>query len=370
MKSDTSKYEQLVAWFREALAEGRLNPGERLPSEYQFGERFGVSRQTVRHALDVLAGEGLIVRRQGSGSYVREVSWKHSEERSGQVAVMSTFVDAYIFPPVLKGIEAALAEAGCVMQLYFTGNRISREREILAQLLESRQIDGLIVEPSKSALPNPNLELYRRMQALKVPILFFNSSYPELGLPMVAMDDEQIGLKAVRYLLGRGHRRIGAVFKCDDGQGKKRYLGYAQGLLSAGLALDNHRVFWVDSLMMEEPEAWVDYMLRRMKDCTALLCYNDELAYRLAERLAQRGVRVPEELSLVGIDCLRMPGASGLDIHSFPHPLEALGRCVGEQMLQLIEHPFSPAGRLFDVDIHEGNSVRDIAHPTAEYGEA
>ena len=77
-------------------------------------------------------------------------------------AVISTYVDSYIFPPVVRGIERVLSKRGYTTQIAFTGNRVSREQDILNNLIDKDIIDGLIVEPAKSALPNPNLHYYQR----------------------------------------------------------------------------------------------------------------------------------------------------------------------------------------------------------------
>ena len=59
-----------------------------------------------------------------------------------------------------------------------------------------------------------------------MPILFLNTYYPELDVPHVSLNDTEAAKAAVNYLIGRGHKNIGAVLKLDDGQGRLRYLGY------------------------------------------------------------------------------------------------------------------------------------------------
>ena len=76
---------------------------------------------------------------------------------------------------------------------------------------------------------------YQELKERGIPILFFNSRYPDLELPCVSMNDEQVGKKAVEYLIKNGHRNIGGVFKSDDGQGHLRYKGFLSGMLGAGI---------------------------------------------------------------------------------------------------------------------------------------
>ena len=72
------------------------------------------------------------------------------------------------------------------------------------------------MEGTKSGLPNPNLELYRHLMMRKIPLLFFNTYYPELEVPHVSLNDADTAYKAVRYLIEKGHQKIGAVLKLDD----------------------------------------------------------------------------------------------------------------------------------------------------------
>lgn len=186
-----AKYQVLAEALRQKIIEGIISPGNKLPSEYELQKKFQVSRQTVRNALEVLEKQGFVRGRQGSGTYVLD---REAEERkkSRRIAVVTTYVDNYIFPKIIQGIESVLAKEGFQVQIAFTGNHIWREEAVLKDLLE-QDLRGIIIETTKSALPNPNLPLYRRLQEKGVPVLFINSRYPELDCPAVSLHDEAAG---------------------------------------------------------------------------------------------------------------------------------------------------------------------------------
>ena len=94
-------------------------------------------------------------------------------------------------------------------------------------------------------------------------------------------------------------RRPG-VYKWRDGQGPLRYKGFMQGMEEAGLRAKDRNVVWIDSEDMVEMEYWSDYLFRRIGDCTAVVCYNDEVAYILSGICEKRGISIPDQLSLVG----------------------------------------------------------------------
>jgi len=360
MKVQEPKYKIVVNWIRERMNDGTFRLGEKLPSENELSAQFQVSRQTVRHAIDVLEQQKLVSRVQGSGTFVGAGGGHNRHDRYMNIAVVSTYVDSYIFPAVLKGIEHALSKGGYTMQLAFTGNRVEREQEVMDKLLEKGLIDGLIAEPAKSALPNPNLHYYQKLIEQDVPVLFFNSIYPQLNLPCVSLDDEKVGQKAVEYLLNAGHLKIGGIFKSDDGQGHLRYAGYMRGLQNAGLKIDEKKVVWMDTEDFREMERWSDYLLSRLADCTGIVCYNDEVAHMLAEICQKRGIQIPDQLSLVGIDNSDLAMMGDTPITSFPHPMEQLGKKVAENIIKMIENPYFDGNYLFDSDIIERSSVKKI----------
>ena len=181
-----TKYLQVVAWLKGQIAKGGLMPGDRLPTEAELGERFGISRQTVRQALGMLENEGIVERRRGSGTYVQENTGNAAPDLSRRIGVMSTYIDDYIFPGLSRGIERVLRKHNYAMQVTFTYNRVEQERQALALYLDST-VDGIIIEPVKCALPNSNLAPYQQIKALGIPVLFFDAFCPPLDIPYVSL---------------------------------------------------------------------------------------------------------------------------------------------------------------------------------------
>lgn len=89
----------------------KLPPGEKLPSEQALRKQFDVSRQTVRRALEVLEEQGLTYGQQGKGTFVTDPALEE-QNKSRQIAVVTTYVDNYIFPRIIQGIEQILSAGG------------------------------------------------------------------------------------------------------------------------------------------------------------------------------------------------------------------------------------------------------------------
>lgn len=327
------KYLAVAGVLRREIATHRYQDGEALMTELELSRRFAVSRQTVRQAISLLEQDGLVIRRRGSGTYVSH----RPRKRYGPVniGVMTTYITDYIFPSIVRGIEGVLSAEDCVMNLSATYNRVDHERRLLERFLQS-PMDGLIVEGTKTALPNPNIELYQRLLEKNIPVVFINGYYPELGdCPHVVMDDEAGGELAVCTLLDAGHRRIAGLFKSDDMQGHKRYQGYFRALAARGLQPAEEDVSWFSTenkagyFELEEGRAF----LHRLEGADGLVCYNDEMTLRLLDALAERGVAVPERLSVVSFDNSSYAAVCRPRLTTLCHAKDEFGRRAGQLLL-------------------------------------
>lgn len=328
------KYQEIAGWLERNIWEGRYLPGQKLPSEQALREKFQVSRQTVRKALEVLEQEGLVYGRQGSGTYVSDLE-EEEKGKSRQIAVVTTYVDNYIFPRIIQGIEGVLSREGFQVQIAFTNNRIQKEEEILKTLLD-QDLRGLIVEAAKSALPNPNLPLYRKLLERGTRILFLNSGYPELDCPVAALDDREAGRCAARFLLEMGHRELGGLLKSDDGQGLLRYQGFITELREAGIRTEDDRFVWYDTGDIGRFDRMEQRILERLAGCSAVFCYNDSAAVEFMELLKKRGLRVPEDVSVISVDDTDLALYGDVGLTSVHHPKEELGKKAAEMMVSML----------------------------------
>ena len=96
-----------------------------------------------------------------------------------RIAVIVASLDSCLIPGILSGIEIICTQNHYSIQLMSTNYSVAKERSILQSLLE-HQIDGIIVEGTRSAFPNPNLSIYRGLSERNTPIVFFNNFYTEL----------------------------------------------------------------------------------------------------------------------------------------------------------------------------------------------
>lgn len=333
-----AKYKQLAAALRTHAAAGAYAASGRLPTEQTLARQYGVSRQTVRQALALLLQEGLIEKHQGSAT---RLAGQCQARRS--IAVVLSCQNDYIFPAVLEDIQGVLLENGYTPVVFSTQNRAAPEREALLKILANPALCGVLMEGVCTALPNPNLDLYAKLRQKGLPLVFLYGAPPGLA-PCVCVgdDNEGGGGQLTQYLLDLGHRAIGGIFKSDDAQGPQRYYGYACALRDAGLPLPGEHVLWYatedrrDILDTGDRHLLDTYIQTRLRGCTAVVCYNDELAYWLVQELHRKGLRVPEDLSVVSFDNSYYSDSCSVKITSLAHEPHCLGRLAAQRLIDLL----------------------------------
>lgn len=353
------KYMELAKWINDQIRENKLQAGQKLYSENELREMFGVSRQTVRRATNMLEQEGILRSVRGSGTYINDNRQAVLTQKK-RVSVITTYVDGYIFPRMIQGIENVLLQSGYSVQIAFTNNQHGREKTILEDVLSRDEVSGIVAETTKSALPNPNLKLYQEIMRRRIPILFMNSFYPELKIPHVSLNDHMAGYEMTKYLIRMGHTKIAGIFKLDDLQGRIRYSGFMEAMSEAGLGIEDTKILWLDTVDIRQMEKQTARVLERSKDCTALFCYNDEVAYGVLDILKKSGIRVPQDISVASVDNANLATMGEIGITTVPHPMELLGKKASETLLRMIRDPFFDANFEFDAEIVERDSVRRL----------
>lgn len=333
------KYKQIADTLRRQITDKTYPPGSLLPTEQQLHEIFDASRQTVRQALQCLVDDGLITRRQGSGSRVVDTSSAAGAPRR-TVAIITTYIGEYIFPGILREAEAVLSANNCTTMLFATSNQVSCERRILQDLLNEKSVDGILVEGTKTTLPNPNLDLYRALQAKGIPFIFIHGNYEGLRDAVMVLDDNYAGgRQLVDYLVGKGHSRIAGIFKSDDVQGHQRYAGFTAALRDHAIMVEDRNIFWYRTEdkdeLHHESSLWTDKLAPLLKNNSAVVCYNDEVASFVVQSLLRDGVRIPEEMAVVSFDNSIYSNLSACRITSLSHGSYNAGRIAAEALIQI-----------------------------------
>ncbi|UTT43445.1 GntR family transcriptional regulator [Exiguobacterium aurantiacum] len=359
-----TKYNMVKDHILEWIKDGTVRPGEKIPSENELVQSFGVSRHTIRQAVGELVNEGYLYREQGSGTYCSPVlptSTPQTIERLGNgknIGVITTYMSDYIFPSIIRGIESHLASKGYTLTLSCTDNNVEKERQCLEMMLD-RQIDGLIVEPTKSSSYNPNIKYYLELEQQHTPYLMINQYYSQLTPPYLIMDDEKGGFLAAEHLIKLGHERIMGLFKTDDLQGVHRMRGFIRAFREYNLPLEPELI--ITYTTEELVPSFYDVIHQVFENAderpSAIVCYNDQLALSVLDQLRNLRLSVPQDVSLVGYDDSVLAVATEVKLTSIIHPKQELGRAAAEWIIAAVEKKDTPPSHTYEPELIVRNST-------------
>jgi LacI family transcriptional regulator len=249
--------------------------------------------------------------------------------RSYTIGVLIPDITNPLFPPILRGIEDRLDEAGYTLLIVNTDNDADRERSHLEAML-TRQVDGFI-----SATARLDRELLADVAAAGMPMVLVNRSLEDGSVPAVTVNDRQGIRLAVEHVAGLGHERIGHVAGPQNlSTGHRRHLGFLEAMRACGLPAPSRHVRFGTGFIEEEGARVLDELLDAAGDLTAIVAANDRLAIGCYDALEARGLRCPQDISIVGfndmpfVDRLRPP------LTSVRVPQREIGTVAADLLLQ------------------------------------
>ena len=357
------KYQIIIDDIKSYILSGTYKAGEKIPSEFALQEDYNVSRQTVRKAILELSNEGFLRSEKGSGTYV---STQYRSRTGGKamnktIGVITTYISDYIFPSIIRGIESRLNEDNYSLLLASTNNDISQEKKALEMML-SFGVDGLIIEPTRSNVYNPNIAYYLSFKEQEVPFTMINAYYEELEVPFFCLDDVQSSYLATRELIAKGHTQIGIIAKMDDLQGKYRMKGFIKALGEAKLRFQQEHVLSFDTSTKSDLSNNLEMYLNDNRDeLTALVCYNDEVGLEVVNVCRRLGISIPDELSIIGQDNSYTAKNANIQLTTLTHPQEQMGRDAADWVIKNLQGKKDlPTNNYYQPVLVEGETVKAI----------
>lgn len=337
-KIDQTKYAKLMEYLKNEIIMGRIKPNDRIPSENALAQELSLSRHTVRKAISMLVNEGYLYSEHGRGTFCKDRRFNRANSRN--IGVMTTYISEYIFPRVIQGIDSVLSEKGYSIILKNTDNDIEKEAAYLEEILK-KDLEGLIIEPTKSAVFSDNVRFFDAMDKHNIPYVFIHGVHQQLKeRPHVVLDDFKGMYLAINYLIELGHRNIIGIFKADDIQGIERHKGYAKALADGGIQYNPDNVIWFHTEDREiKPYSAVENLIKTGKAIDAVACYNDQIAFKIYKSISDMGISIPDDISLTGFDDSYIAASCPVKLTSVSHPKELLGELAAKTLLYMIENP-------------------------------
>ena len=326
-----------------------------------------VSHSTVSRALSGNAGipeetaeriKQLAVR---MGYVPSAVARSLKTNRSGVLGVIVSRIDDPFFSEILQGIEDVLQVEGYSLFIAASNRDDTREKTIAQTMLEHR-VDGLIVGTTQFGE-----EHYKLLRQFGFPIVAVGNR--ELaGQQFTVYHDDIYGSKEVtRYLLELGHRKIGFLGNARASRTTEgRLQGFRKQMKSAGNTVAKEDIFFTELDQIQGGEAGAQYFMNRAECPSSIMCFNDMMAIGAMKAFRLAGVRIPQDISLVGFDDIPLAAYTFPPLTTFEQPKYQLGYEAAKMMSRLLRQETDNANGEPQVKMLRGKLI--IRETTASPG--
>jgi len=338
------KYRKVFDALQREIRSGRLQPGDRLPSEADLERSFGASRITVGRAVRDLQLAGLVERRVGSGSYVKAPSVPDALSFG---LLIPDLGETEIFEPICQGMMASpLARQHALLWGSLTSATTSKEERAwqLCRQYIDRRVSGVFFAPleltaGKDAV---NRKIAQALDDAGIPVVLLDRTvlpYPERGVhDLVGIDNRRAGYRITEHLLRLGSRRIAFVgIENAAATVEAREAGYREALSAWGASIKPEFVHRLDPTNVADVQ-------RVMESAhpDAIVCANDWTAARLMHTILGLGYSVPDVVRLVGIDDLDYASLLPIPLTTLRQPTREIGAAAFAAMLDRVTRPDTP----------------------------
>lgn len=320
-------HQQLSELLARRIASGQYQPGEMIPPERELCEQYGVSITTVRKAVLDLAALGLVERAVGRGTYVRKPAQR--QVRIGLVTTYDLALSEAAIMPVVTAIQESAGQRNASLR-HFHQAEPGPLAEHLQQIIGRDDVQGIVL------FTHQRLH-YADLAALIAsgfPYIVFNRYLDDQAINCIVMNDAEAAAQAVAHLYDLGHRQIAHLpGLLHTTVGRDRTDAYCDAMLARGLT----PWVWDAGWSIEEGIAVTTAMLSARRHPTALLASSDHTAIGALHALRRAGLRVPEDVSVIGF--ANLPGADLVDppLTTMGYDRELMGQRTITALLALVE---------------------------------
>lgn len=303
----------------------------------EIAEATGFSINTISHALrdapDISEATKKKIREVAAElEYIPNL--RASSIKSGKSRVISVILPDIINPHftiVFREIERFFSEVG-ITPFFMNTNENAEDELNAVRLSIGQNVDGVIICPTQITSDSIHL-----LEKSKIPYVLIGRHFDDtLPTNYVVCDDTSGAYLATRHLLSLGHRNIACV-KVNDciSSSRERFAGYVRALEEAGIEFDACRVLDLALTDVNNSDVIRDF-LRRSPSCTAILSFNDVLAYHIINVCMSLGLRIPQDISVMGFDNISSDYTFPIELSSVSVSKKNMANIASELLYGLI----------------------------------
>lgn len=345
---------------KKKIEEGILKEGNRIPSFVDLSKKYRVSIITIRKAIEKLIDEGYLETKGIKGTYVKI--------KRNNTKIVATIFQTNIKNPfigeIYSGMSKTLSVDGFHILFFNTEGKEEKELKYLKELLE-REIDGIIISPVFSQLDSPSVYLLKEFKRKKVPVVFVDIKIEGLNFDYVETNNFYAGYSATKYLIEKGHRKIGIILGANVNTMKERYAGYLKALKDYNIEFNQ---LYVKKYAYQNTYEDTGYIcgleLLNLKDPpTAIFCTTDAMALGVYKVCYQMRLKIPDDISIMGFDNLSFTEYLIPALTTVNQEKEKMGEEAARLLMSRIKGDTGPKQEItLNFEIIERESVKDLVN--------
>ena len=260
-----------------------------------------------------------------------------SKKETGTIGVIVPDITNPFFPEVFSGIERAARDLGYTFFLCDTLGDYERESQYL-HILREKQADGIIFLGGRINLSKCNPQLIEEVAevANRIPLVLVNGNLPGTSLYRVITDESKGAEAATQYLINLGHREIAFIAGNENmSTTLQKVRAFMRIMAHNGLEVPEERVIYGDFSMVSGERAMMR-LLSQANRPTAVFCVNDFTAVGALKAAMKSGVKVPNEISIVGYDDIPLASSIFPELTTVKQHMDLLGSTAVQVLQKLI----------------------------------
>ncbi|MDB5084736.1 MAG: LacI family transcriptional regulator [Bacilli bacterium] len=275
--------------------------------------------------------------------------------RTQTIGVIVPDISSLTFAEIVHGMEEMAHMLGWNLIICSSNGDLNRISSYL-QMFGEKRVDGI----AYTKIP-VNDEQYEILTRLSIPVVLVatRSEYP---LYTVFVDREQASCDAVQYLIQKGHRKIGLLSGPinDTISSLPKLNGYRKALQISGLAYNPDYVYCGENYLIDNGKTGIEVILEKTPDLTAVFATSDEMAFGIYSYCFEKGIRIPQELSVIGYDGVRLSSMFTPPLTTISQPHYEIGEQAISKLVDLIHARVIERIHPIDYQILERESVLDL----------
>ncbi|UCD37243.1 MAG: GntR family transcriptional regulator [Fidelibacterota bacterium] len=338
IQNPTPLYRQISADIKQQISSGELLPGDQIPSQNELARQYGVSLLTVKQARAELINSGLLYSRVGKGVFVAQT--RKTTEPSAQQTIGLVLRDLKdpFFSLIVHSVEEKLSELGYNLLVSSSRDREEREESQISRLSDFG-VSGMIIA-SMSYLHRATLKILE-LQKEKFPFVMVSFVQNE-DINYVGTDHEHGAYLATEHLINLGYERVGYL-NSEEGNvlGELRQQGYLRALETHGRSFNEDFVSPIPlphrSDHYKGGYQVGQYFAGLATRPDAIFAYNDLSALGFEQAVLSQGLRIPEDVAIVGFDDIERDLHAPVPLTTIHQPTRKIGIAAVETLFRKIE---------------------------------